>query len=137
MPPQNSSRDKELIDSACAALGITLEELGKKLRFKSIRRYRNGEFELTETKQQHIQDLIAIAKVCPPPTLSESSSNMPPHLEPEHSVLLREKPATYGVSSDFDFAACIKWISEIHENNPQAFRAAAQSIKAIYDMVKK
>lgn len=137
--------DKELIDAACAELGLSIDQLGEKLKFKSIRRYRNGEYSLTETKRQHLQDLLAIRKVglveiqdLHP--LRHAPSNMPPHSEPD-SVYSRQRedpaPMAPGAAGGFDFAQCVKFLSDLHERNPQAFRAAAAMIKGLHDSLKK
>ena len=134
MPGSHQLEDKELIDSACRELGISLEELGERLQFKSIRRYRNGEFRLTDPKRQHIQDLVAIYKVR---DLRSAPSNMPPHQELPPGERLREDPPPFGSPGDFDFVQCIKWLSELHERHPQAFRSAAAMIKGLHESMKK
>ena len=135
--------DKDLIDTACAVLGISLDELGVKLKFKSIRRYRNGEYPLTQTKRQHLHDLLAIQKVGGPalqslsPGQRSAPSNMPPHreLDPDRS---KQDPSMYkGGSSDLDFAGCVKILSELHDRHPQVFQSAAAMIKGLWESLKK
>ncbi len=144
MTPPAQFGDKELIDAVCASLGISLDTLGEKLKFKSIRRYRNGEYSLTQTKRQHLQDLLAIHKVGGtelqglPSDLRSAPSNMPPHREMDPGRL-RDDPSIYkvGDSADLDFAQCIKWLSELHDRHPQAFRSAAAMIKGLWESLKK
>ena len=132
--------DKELIDAVCSALGISLNELGAQLKFKSIRRYRNGEYSLTQTKRQHLQDLLAIQRVggsalqSLPTGLRSAPSNMHQELAPPRS---REVPSLYGGSPEHDYATCSKWLLELHDRHPQAFKAAAAMIKGLYDSFKK
>ena len=128
--------DRDLIDAACEALGITVDELGEKIRFKSIRRYRNGEFQLTDAKRQHIQDLVAISKVREVPT-RHAPTNMPPHRELPQPLTTREEPASYGTQDEVAFAACVRWLTELHDRHPQAFRSAAAMIKGLYESLKK
>ena len=64
------------------------------------------------------------------------AESMPPHHEPP-GLRLRGDPPPFGSPGDFDFAQCIKWLSELHERHPQAFRSAAAMIKGLHESMKK
>jgi transcriptional regulator with XRE-family HTH domain len=69
--------------------------------------------------------------------LRSAPSNMPPHQEPPTGERIKKDPNLFGSSGDVDFAQCIKWLSEIHDRHPQAFRPLAAMIKGLYESLKQ
>jgi len=67
-------------------------------------------------------------------SLRSDALNMPPHQEMPSSYVREDPPAP---GSEFDFAKCIKWLSELHDRHPEAFRSAAAMIKGLYESLKK
>ena len=103
-----------------------------------------GEFPLTDTRRTHILDLVNLRRSVgydifgkDAPLLRSAPANMPPHQELPPGERLREDPPPFGSPGDFDFVQCIKWLSELHERHPQAFRSAAAMIKGLHESLKK
>lgn len=103
-----------------------------------------GEFPLTENRRTHILDLVNLRRATgydvfgkDASVLRPAQSNMPPHHVPPTGERMREDSPVFGSSGEVDFAQCIKWLSDLHERHPQAFRSAAAMIKGLYESLKK